>query len=236
MIRNLKILGLALVAVFAFGAMTASGAMAQTNGTLTVKKANTEVLPEGEVTLTGVATGAAEANQLEAFGQTVRCPEATYTGHKYRSGDFLKTGAETITITPHYNRNGCDYEFHIGETSTHANDSYKVDAFVVCPLGKRIVVTAYGSAAKHEAEEPFCVTTITERGEEEAYSGLIIRDTTNDHLDITEETGGIVAHRESPTGSILCEEATTEEAVLKLDVTVSGDNDEGKETPIGLHH
>jgi len=95
-------------------------------------------------------------------------------------------------------------------------------------------VTTFGSAAKHEANEPFCVSTITES--EGDYKHLSLSDTTNDHLGLTGTVTNIEVHRQSPTGSILCEEATTESGVMHVDVTISGRNPEGNPTPIGLHH
>lgn len=251
MIRNLKTLGLALVAVFAFSAMAASGAMAQTNGVIT---------SDGPVTLKGTNIGAASENQLSAFGLATQCPKVVYTGHEVGSPTKgVPNGSNTATITPHYNTenscvtagfpttvdmNGCDYVFHLGETTeSHAGvtnpvDTYNVKATVVCPAEKHPVVTVFGSVAKHTANEPFCVITITENAA--GYDGLVARGTTvvgQEHdLDITGTITGIVAHRTSPTGSILCTNKTDENATLAQNVTVKGFNAASEPTPVTLSH
>ena len=67
MIRNLKALGLALVAVFAMSAMAASASSAS-------------VTSDGPFTLTGTETGGTETNYLEAFGLKTKCPGSTSKG------------------------------------------------------------------------------------------------------------------------------------------------------------
>jgi hypothetical protein len=111
---NFKILGLALMAIFALGAVAASVASAQVQGKLT---------STGPVTLTGVETGGAGANALTVFGGALECPGSTYTGHlvtthkqteenpkkvtlEHKNAgigvDMLPSGSTTATLTPHY--------------------------------------------------------------------------------------------------------------------------------------
>jgi hypothetical protein len=248
MIRNLKVLGLALVAVFALSAVAASAASAQV-GTLT---------STGPVTLDGVNTGEASANQLSAFGGTTQCPNVTYTGHKALTTKETEEGkihepipndSSKFTITPHYgvctskigaasfpttvDMNGCDYTFDL-EGTTPGVDTYTVRATVVCPTGKHITITIFASAAKHTSNEPFCHITITENAA--GYLGLHATDTTNGKIDITGTVTGISADKKSPTGSILCPEETTNTATLAQDVTVTGKNNAGEATSISLSH
>lgn len=245
MIRNLKALGIALAAAFALSAVAASAASAETGqGTLT---------SDGPVTLHGVHTGEESANALTAFGGETRCPNATYTGHRYNvtPHEPIPVPAKTITITPHYGHctslgfpstvdmEGCDYVFHIKGTSTPlVSDKYNVDATVDCPPGKHITLTIYSSVHNHTVtNKPFCHITITEKEgtyPSDAYSGLVATDTTNGTGDITGTVSNITAHKKSPTGSILCPEETTNTAALKQDVTISGKNAAGGATSISL--
>jgi len=125
MIRNLKVLGLALVAMLAMAAMGASAASAA------------EFHSEGSET---ILTGKQEA--LDVFsttGGTVECDEATYVGSQ--------TGTTTTTskATPTYskctafgfasasiNTNGCEYQFHSNGTVDIVN----------CKTNEGIIVTA----------------------------------------------------------------------------------------------
>jgi hypothetical protein len=231
--RNLKVLGLAMFAVFAFAAMSAASASAQTNGKFTA--------PEGAVTLDGTATGAANANSLTAFGGEVQCPNVLYTGHEVGSlVNGVPNNAPAATITPHWgtctafgapatvDMNGCDFVFELKETTTHASftDVYKVTAKIEgCQTGKNPVVTVFGSAVKHTENKPFCEVEMTPETDPKKQS-LVIWDTTlsapNNHLDLTGTVEELAAHKRSPTGSILCPTETTTTAVLHAHVTIKG--------------
>jgi len=241
MIRNLKALGLALVAVFAMSAMAASAASAQ-NGTLTA---------DGPVTLKGVnRVGAGEfENSLTAFNQKVICPNAVYTGHETNSTNPPKkipNGSTTATITVNYgtcqigatikatvDMNGCDYLFHLTTTSV-AGGPYKVTTTVVCPEGKHIVLTLFTTAAFHAEENSFCHIIITEK---KSYDGLLLKDNGNNTFGLTGTIEGIEAHKERVIGTtgdngILCPSETTTTGILHVDVTVS----ETSGTPMSLSH
>jgi hypothetical protein len=238
MIRNLKVLGLALVAVFAMSAVAASAASAQ-NGIFT---------SDGPATLTGTNTEPTKPleNSLTAFGKPVTCPNALYTGHEVGSTTKgVPNGATEITLTPHYgvcaveafpatvDMNGCDYVLALRATTGIA-DQYNLHSTVKCPVGKHIVVTLFTNAAGHTASNPFCDITITENAA--GYTGLKVKDTTNKTLDITGTIEGIAADKEIISGTttdigILCPKESTTTAVLHIDVSaVSGT------TQIGLSH
>lgn len=251
MIRNLKVLGLALTAFIAFSAMAASGAMAQTNGKLT---------SDGPVTIKGTqietqTEAGVPNNALTAFGMNVECPNSVYTGHKITETPhaLIPNGAESVTISPHYKNcitagsfpttvdmNGCDFAFDLGETTTHKEKSaYKVTATQHCPENQTIKVTVFGSVAKHTANEPFCIIDITPTTD--FTSHLVAVNTpagggTEKDLDITGTVTGVVAHRESPTGSILCTKKTDELGVLHIDITAKGYNAVGESKPIEISH
>jgi hypothetical protein len=241
MTRNLKALGLALVAVFALGAVVASAASAQ-SGTLT---------STGPVTLIGTQTGETSKNQWTAFGGTTDCPNAKYTGHKYNvtPHTFIPNDASTITITPHYgtcvsspgnlpttiDMNDCDYVFHL-EGTTPGVDTYTVKTTIECPIGKHITDTIFATAAKHAENTPFCDLTVTENAA--GYLGLHATDTTNGKVDISGTITNLTIHKQRLDESILCPKIaeTTNEGKLALDITVEGKNEAGGSTSISLSH
>jgi len=138
MIRNLKVLGLALVAVFAMSAVAASMASADelTSESSPVQLTGKQIAP-GDVFTTEVGT--------------VKCKEVSYKA-------TTATPTTTVTATPTYpvkaldgtqnctgfgfpaeiHTNGCTYLFHIGVATTGTLD-------VLCPEGKEITVTAIGT-------------------------------------------------------------------------------------------
>jgi hypothetical protein len=85
MTRKLKVLGLALVAVFAMSALVASAASADT---FTAESA--------PVDLTGAQT---TTNEFSVAGATVKCPVARFTG------TVATTSASSITVHPEYEGN-----------------------------------------------------------------------------------------------------------------------------------
>jgi hypothetical protein len=93
MIRNLKVLGLALVAVLAMSALAASAASAQ-QGKLTINGGT-------EVTLDATENG---LNAFTAFGAEVECPGSTITGHKINTTPhtLIPANATEITLTPNF--------------------------------------------------------------------------------------------------------------------------------------
>jgi len=137
MSRNLKALGLALVAVLAMNALTAAGASAE------AFKFKAEKTP---TTLVGKQHGAPDIFTVDT--QSVSCNEATYTG--------TVTGTEVteLTVTPTYSEciafglfnipidtNGCQYKSTV-DTKVGASFEGKVD--IVCPAGQVIKITAPG--------------------------------------------------------------------------------------------
>jgi hypothetical protein len=134
MMRNLKVLGVALAAVFAMSAIAASMASADT---ITAEKY--------PVTLTGSQSAPFNNVLTVPNTGTVKCETATYHGE-------LTAAGTTVTITPTYkkcevlgfasgeavNMNGCDYMLHLNPAAGNTTGT----ADVVCPAGKEIVVTA----------------------------------------------------------------------------------------------
>jgi hypothetical protein len=146
MIRNLKALGLALVAVCALGALAASSASAVTD-VVTTPAGNTWV------------TGTSHDNKLTIPGKSeVKCTTSKYFATVKNGDTHLTVGATYSGIigeTPHTNpdctvegvinttalvaMNGCDYEL---TGTTTGLDAGKTDATVsvICPVGKKIEI------------------------------------------------------------------------------------------------
>jgi hypothetical protein len=247
MVRNIKVLGLGLVAVFALSAVTASAALAQ-NGLLT---------STGPVKLTGKLTGGKNENSITAFGGVVTCEKATYTGNKIlteaqtkegKTHELIPSGSSSGTITPNFgscittqaglelpttvDMNGCDFELDLGVTI--AANKYKVKATEECPTTNTIKITLFANATKHAENLPFCVLDITkETNRGEAFVGT---DTLNGTVDNTGTIEGIKADRESPTGSILCPKEETKLGIWHFDLNVTGDNSVGVATTVSLSH
>jgi hypothetical protein len=254
MIRNLKALGLALMAAFALSAMTASGASAQNQGWLTTDGT--------DVTLTGTETGGAGANAWTMFGGTMECPGSVYTGHKVLTVKETEEGKKhervpnkstTFTTTPHYKQtndkgepncvvagtgltvtidmNGCDYVIHIGTKIMAGEYNFTLD--IVCPTGKEIATTMFHSInPKHEGT-PYCTMHIPPQN---GLAGGKAKNTTSGHIGLIGTVEGIEMIRtKHGSGTLLCPtNSTFKSAKWDTDVTLSGDNAEGKATEISV--
>lgn len=238
MIRNIKALGLALLAVFALCASIAATASAQI-GTLT---------STGPVTLIGLETGEASANQIAAFGGTTQCATSIYTGHKFNvtPHTFIPNDVSTITVKRQsgicttkigaasfpstIDMTGCDFELHL-EGTTPGVDTYTVKTRWGCKVWK---IRLFATMSKHTSAESFCEISITPNLA--GYLGFHATDTTNGRIDAKGTISGISADKKSPTGSILCPEETTNSATFSVDVTVEGWNEGGTPTSISLSH
>jgi hypothetical protein len=130
MIRKLKVLSLALVAICAMGAMTASAASA-----LFTTEAGAEIKGEevGNVLFT-------------VTGREVKCKDSTYVGTA-PSGSFAE-----VTVTPTYKE--CEaLGISASVTGFGAGECYFVlhsngESDLICPEGKSVTVTA-GTCVTH---------------------------------------------------------------------------------------
>jgi hypothetical protein len=137
MIRNLKVLGLALAAVLAFGALSASAASAQTPGKLTVAGGGSATLDVTE-TVGGL-------NAFTSFGGNTKCPGSTMKGHKITTTphELVPNLATEVTLTPNFincittdsggaehkttvTMTTCDFHAKIGETTGGVEHTYGV--------------------------------------------------------------------------------------------------------------
>jgi hypothetical protein len=229
MIRNLKALGLALVAVFAMSVVVASAASASEFTGLNGKGAHEGGTFSGTQTATHLfnATGSSE------FGQ-VTCETATFAGTSANGTDT------NPTVTPTYEKchvvlgstkfpvdvrtNGCTYKFSITGGS---EDKFTGTAAVECPTASPIeveVTTAGGGTKK-------CLDTIGPQSglnnvtyeNNTAAGDLVVKTETNNVVNTT--SGGLlncgVSNGEHKTGSYqgsTTVSATGGEGALKLTV------------------
>jgi hypothetical protein len=132
MLRNLKTLGLALVAVLAMSAVVASAASAANFTAASYP-----------VTYSG-SQAATEPHVFIADGYETTCKNAEFSGS-------ASAASSTATLTPTYSEctafglsatvdmNGCSYTFHLASTS-------KADADLNCPAGAEVEIVAGGGS------------------------------------------------------------------------------------------
>jgi hypothetical protein len=164
MIRNLKLLGLAAIAVLSMSAMLASAAQAE-KGTLTAESYPT--------ILTGTQTGALASTIIAGGIRTFHCTggnlEGTITGP-----------SSSVTLTPTYSpctalpgnllatvrMNGCDYTLSLTKPGTtgHAAGTGGLSTTINCPPGSVIEKILYETAAKHSMGIPLCAYNISPQG------------------------------------------------------------------------
>jgi hypothetical protein len=129
--RNLKILGLALLAITAVSAIS-----------VTAASADELTATQYPATLTGFNEHPEFTDEFKTTAGPVRCTKVVYDG-------TLKEKATAVTATPTYSEctafgfpatihmNGCDYVFRVGGGALTTGT-----ADLVCPVGKEVTVTA----------------------------------------------------------------------------------------------
>ena len=244
MIRNLKVIGIMLAALFALSAGAASTASAQ-QGTIT---------STGPVVVTGTETGAAGSNAWTMFGLKIECPGSTYSGglNNTTPHQGLPSGSTTVTISPHYadephgclvtpgnfrltvDMNGCDYLIHVGITTGGVAGTYGFNTDVVCPAGQEISRTIFTNTADLTAGKVMCVQHVPPQV---GLTGGHVTQTTGGHLGLTGPIKGIkMTETASPTHGLLCPKKETTSAEFDIDVTVAGETVGGVPTALTLSH
>jgi hypothetical protein len=264
MTRNFKILGLALMAIFALGAVAASVASAQTQGKLT---------STGPVTLTGTETGE-KLNALTAFGGTVECPGSTYTGHlvtthkqteenpkkitlEHKNAgigvDMLPSGSTTATLTPHYKETNAEGKPNcsgpLGTKATVDMNGCDYVVHILLTTGDQTKGPTYGANFDVVCPEKKEITVTFFSGAHTGTPLCVVHVpgqtaaemvSTVHATDTKNGTIDLVGTVEKITvtqtrNSILCPAGTeNDEGVFHLDVSTTGHNAEGKATTISL--
>jgi hypothetical protein len=188
MIRNLKALGLALVAMLAMSAVVASAGQA----------ANFTAA-EYPATLTGEQIASEKHVFTVAGGRKVTCEGATFSG-------TLTSPSSTQTITPAYSAchanilgailpatvtfNDCDYLFHVTAGATH---DWTGTADLVCPT-KDVEIHVYKESATHIDANEVCHYTITGQTGLSKIEYKVTTGMPND-LDVKANVTGIAYHK-----------------------------------------
>jgi len=222
MIRNLKVLGLCLVAVFAMSSMVASAASA---GELTSDGKVKLSATENPAVLTAIAGQKVECHAVYTIGKVDVTPHP----------EFMTLPASTFTISPDYSNcvsvigelkapstvtmNGCDFVLHIG---TLSGGSYGGTADIVCEAGKEIEVHAYSSAAHSSTVCTYKIPAQT------GLTGGTVKNNAG-KIEINGPVNGIKATR---TGILCGGNAETKEAKQDIGAVVSGTNEAGAATNI----
>jgi hypothetical protein len=195
MTRNLKALGLALVAVLALSAMAASAAQAEVEkGTFTAG-----ITPSKHTTSTlhGKQIGEPKDNFFEINKEEAGRVTCTNSGVSFTS--ILVGGTATkLTVAPTYteclstslpttvNTNECDYTFTQPETIEGGKYTGKADLF--CPAGQKIEIDVYLEGKLHEEatyKTKAChIEVFPKEGEEQELGGHIIY-TVNKEVEVT---------------------------------------------------
>jgi hypothetical protein len=170
MIHNLKILGLALGAAFAVGALSASSAMAVTEPTASFVAAEypasytgTQDGPNHTVTFPG-GTGAltCASSHFDAVGSFKASTTYVSLTPTYSAcNTVLGVDANNPTTVTH---NGCTYSFTVHEEILGSmGDTWKGDVDLECPTGiKGIEIHIWDTQAKHENNEATRCTFVVE--------------------------------------------------------------------------
>jgi hypothetical protein len=234
MIRNLKTLGLALVAIFAFGAVAVSAASA---GALTTEGGQA-------VTLTATETAGTYDTSF-TLPNKVHCPGSTFTGHKATATphELIPNLATSFTFTPHLvncvteeetgsrfsttvDMNGCDFLITIGAKVNEG--TYIAEGHIVCSAGKFIQITQFSSASHALRLCTQTITTTTPTSHVHLTNTPAAGGTKSD-LDIAGTFTDAEVHK-----SGLCGSSTTKAAVMHIDMTVKAVNSVGAQTGISV--
>jgi hypothetical protein len=161
MTRNVKVLGLAVVAVLALSAVVASAAQAHM-----FRAASYPAFIHGD------QDGGTHIFEI-AGGRKFTCEEVTFTGTVASTA----AAAEGVTVTPDYKKchakfplfeqklpvtvtmNGCDFLFTTPETKTPP-DEYTGKVHLKCPENKKIEIHVYENATKHAEDKSLCTFSV----------------------------------------------------------------------------
>ena len=174
LVRNIKALGLALVAVLAMGAVAAAGAQAAIH--LTTSQSGTDVAGTISGTQTVKAVLSTPKGQVECNKATFAASTATGTNME-------------LTVTPTYEEcegfglpatvtmNGCEYT--LATPTVVAADEYTGEADLVCPANTLVEVHVY--LFKNPWESSLCTVTIGNAagGTSGPFGHIIYTDETN---------------------------------------------------------
>ena len=249
MIRNLKVLGLALAAVFAMSAVGASMSSAEITspGLFTFKVGATELATiHGEeegvnlITLNGLALTCgtvtsmgtpvktkASPNQDEVEADT-KGPESTDITFFYTFGPnnchvVIAGLTKTVTVTT----NGCGVIWDAKTTVTHAGFDNTALSTIECPIGKKIEIHVYSEKAGEVSTT--CTYDIEAIAANTTVPGITLTNKTNtpgsaDDITADINTGLTVTNT---IKSAVCGLNATEKAIYEGEITLQATNEPG---------
>jgi hypothetical protein len=233
MIRNLKILGLAVMATLALGAMSASAASAY-QATFT---------PTGgaeSANLTGIGFEKPNTHRI-TFGEYIVSCEMTHFTGKLPGASALVTlspvyGSCTTAITGFGTQlpvtiemNECHHTYVLDPGGVE-KDEYTGKFEISCPKGKEVEVRIFLNGTKHGENSPFCTFDIAPQTAEE--DSTFINDTAAEAKDVTIKTSSVLSAKR--TGSPFCSFQENLKVIYHGSTTLYGlDTETGN--PVGLH-
>jgi hypothetical protein len=228
MIRNLKTLGIAMVAVFAMSAAAASTASAASQGWLT---------SDGPVSLTGTDSTPFQITYMSE--EHYECHTHYVIGRvNVTPHGFTSESLKDLTLKPEFSNctalvsgmiatstfttNGCDFVLHI--TDTESSGVYRTTLDMVCEVGKEIEFHLYSNKAHS-------TTICTYKFPAQAGITGGTAKTSGNGITLSGTFTGI---HESRTGLLCGGTNTNNNAKLDLDVFFTGQNAGGASTAISL--
>lgn len=198
MTRNIKALGLALLAAFAFSALAVQTASADTT------KHQFATTGEAPTVLTGEQEAGEGKHKFTVGEATLTCEHVTF------SGTVSGTEADHVSVVPSYTEchdssgsvpvtvhvNGCTFTFHSDTEETGEGESATTHAPVdiVCPSGKEITITI------SEAEKPCVVHVPPQTG----LHGVTYTNITENEKDAVTVTATVNDIKATSTGGFIC--------------------------------
>jgi hypothetical protein len=233
MIRNLKTLGLAVVAVLALSAMAASAAQATPGNSVPTLEGGSGFIHGEDETPSG---------QLTRNGRIVTCATAHYKSTTVTSGD------SSITLTPEYSNctsaglpatvtmNGCAFVFTFtAHNLGGGNHTFTAISHLECPVGKVVELHVYSSHANHTSGTSLCTYHFGAQNNKTEVSltnkPIELPKTPKDWVTADITVGQIVSTRTSGS-ELLCGKELDNEGTLHAFAKLKGTNHAGD--PRGL--
>jgi hypothetical protein len=230
MIRNLKALGLALVAVFAMMAMAAQGAQGEEGADFTPASFPTTIDITNESTFTWAVPGLPTQTCAEVSGHAIledASPELTATEIQFATCHVVTLG---ITFPVTVDMNGCHYLFTAHTytpKATEGDGAADGDVHIVCPEDREKTITVFkaGSSGHPEADLR-CTIHVPPQTPGPATDVTYLNENTEGKMAITAQFHELEAQM-TVTESTICGKERTVTAKFNLSLWMKATDDEG---------
>lgn len=228
MIRNLKALGLALVAVLAMSAMAAAGAQGKEPAQVTLEAA------EGTIDGTQIGSGT-----FVRSSRKVTCNEGSFVAHVADGDTTITTTKPTfdsctgpLGLPATVDMNGCDFGFELEGEEVEGVHKYTAVASLTCNEGGHATITV-----KNAEGGTVCQYSFTNEGNEglntiELTNEAAGEETPKDWGEADINVTGIDSTRTAGS-AFVCGPATDENGALEGDWALKGTDGE-EQLPTGL--